>query len=119
MAGASATASARYGAGRVHQAKHWADLRLVQTVKRRLEITDILANVGGLYGGPKIERLQGVLERDGAAPVHFDAKRQMFMHFGLPRSTCDMVGAVTYGPGGDIASWLREPVDGAQLGDLS
>lgn len=85
----------------------------------RLEITDILANAGGLYGGPKIVRLHGVLERDGAAPLHFDAQRQMFLHFGLPRSTCNMVGVVTYGLGGDIANWLQEPVDGAQLGDLS
>lgn len=85
----------------------------------RLEITDILANAGGLYGGPKIVRLHGVLERDGAAAVHFDAQRQMFLYFGLPRSTCNMVGVVTYGLGGDIANWLQEPVDGAQLGDLS
>lgn len=85
----------------------------------RLEITDILANAGGLYGGPKIVRLHGVLERVGAVPVHFDAQRQMFLHFGLPRSTCNMVGVVTYGLGGDIANWLQEPVDGAQLGDLS
>lgn len=85
----------------------------------RLEITDILANAGGLYGGPKIVRLHGVLERDGAAPAHFDAQRQTFLYFGLPRSTCKMVSVVTYSLGGDIATWLQEPVDGAQLGDLS
>jgi hypothetical protein len=84
-----------------------------------ITITDILANAGGMYGGPKIVRLHGVLERDGAAPMHFDAQRQMFMYFGLPRSTCNMVGVVTYGLGGDIAGWLENPEDGAQLGDLS
>jgi hypothetical protein len=84
----------------------------------RIQITDILANAGGMYGGPKIVQLRGVLERPGAAPAHFDAKRQMFLHFGLPRSTCNMVGRVAYSLGGDIATWLQEPVDGAQLGEL-
>lgn len=82
----------------------------------RIQITDILANAGGLYGGPKIVHLQGVLERPNAAPVQFTAQRQMFLYFGLPRSTCSMVGSVTYALGGDIAAWLNEPVDGANLG---
>lgn len=84
----------------------------------RITITDILANAGGLYGGPKIVQLHGVLEREGAAPAHFDAQRRMFLYFGLPRSTCNMVGVVTYGLGGDIAAWLQDPVDGAKLGEL-
>lgn len=84
----------------------------------RIEITDILANAGGLYGGPKIVQLHGVLERPGAAPVQFTAQRQMFIYFGLPRSTCSMVGVVTYALGGDIAKWLQKPVDGAKLGEL-
>ncbi|KRC04210.1 hypothetical protein ASE11_03895 [Hydrogenophaga sp. Root209] len=84
----------------------------------RIQITDILANAGGLYGGPKIVQLRGTLERDGVAPVHFNAQRQSFLHFGLPRSTCNMVGRVTYALGGDIATWLGEPVDGAKLGEL-
>lgn len=84
----------------------------------RIQITDILANAGGLYGGPKIVQLHGVLERPDAAPVHFDAQRQMFLYFGLPRSTCNMVGVVTYALGGDIAKWLHKPVDGAKLGTL-
>lgn len=84
----------------------------------RIQITDILANAGGLYGGPKIVQLHGVLERPDAAPVHFEAQRQMFLYFGLPRSTCNMVGVVTYALGGDIAKWLHKPVDGAKLGTL-
>lgn len=84
----------------------------------RIVVTDILANAGGLYGGPKIVQLHGTLERDGVAPVHFNAQRQSFLHFGLPRSTCNMVGRVTYALGGDIAAWLQEPVDGAKLGEL-
>lgn len=84
----------------------------------RIEITDILANAGGLYGGPKIVQLHGVLDRPGAAPAQFTAQRQMFMYFGIPRSTCSMVGVVTYALGGDIAKWLQKPVDAAKLGEL-
>lgn len=82
----------------------------------RIEITDLLANGGGMYGGPKIVQLRGVLERPNAAPVQFTAQRQMFIYFGLPRSTCSMVGQVTYALGGDIAQWLIKPTDGAKLG---
>jgi hypothetical protein len=82
----------------------------------RIQIIDILANAGGLYGGPKIVRLQGVLERPNTPPARFTAQRQMFLYFGLPRSTCSMVGSVTYSLGGDIAAWLQKPVDGAKLG---
>lgn len=83
----------------------------------RVEITDLLANAGGLYGGPKIVQLRGTLEREGAAPAKFTAQRQMFIYFGMPRSTCSMVGVVTYKLGEDIAQWLRKPVDGAVLGE--
>lgn len=83
----------------------------------RIEITDLLANAGGLYGGPKIVQLRGVLDRPGTAPVQFTAQRQMFIYFGMPRSTCSMVGVVTYALGGDIARWLQKPADGAKLGE--
>jgi hypothetical protein len=82
-----------------------------------VEITDLLANAGGLYGGPKIVRLKGTLERKGESPAHFTAQRQMFIYFGMPRSTCSMVGVVTYALGEDIAKWLQKPVDGAVLGE--
>ena len=83
----------------------------------QLEITDLLANAGGLYGGPKIVQLKGTLERKGEAPARFTAQRQMFIYFGMPRSTCSMVGVVTYALGEDIAKWLQKPTDGAVLGE--
>ena len=85
----------------------------------KVEITDLLANAGGLYGGPKIVQLRGTLERKGEAPARFTAERQMFIYFGMPRSTCSMVGVVTYALGEDIAKWLQKPVDGAVLGESS
>lgn len=83
----------------------------------KIEITDILANSGGMYGGPKIVRIQGVIDRPGKPSAQFTAQRQMFMHFGFPKSTCGMVGNVTYALGGDIMKWMLKPVDGAHLGD--
>ncbi|MDA7416445.1 hypothetical protein PGB34_08705 [Xenophilus arseniciresistens] len=83
----------------------------------RIEIADLLANAGGLYGGPKLIELRGTLERPDAAPARFTARRQMFIYFGLPRSTCSMVGKVSYALGADIAQWLHKPVDGARLGE--
>lgn len=83
----------------------------------KVEITDLLANAGGLYGGPKIVQLRGTLERQGEAPATFTAQRQMFIYFGMPRSTCSMVGVVTYKLGEDIAQWLLKPVDAAVLGE--
>lgn len=56
--------------------------------------------------------------RRGEALARFTAQRQMFMYLGLPRSTCSMVGVVTYALGGDIAKWLQKPIDGAALGEL-
>jgi hypothetical protein len=83
----------------------------------KVQITDLLANAGGLYGGPKIVQLRGTLERQGQASATFTAQRQMFIYFGMPRSTCSMVGVVTYKLGEDIAKWLQKPVDGAVLGE--
>jgi hypothetical protein len=84
----------------------------------KIEITDILANGGGMYGGPKIVQIHGVLDRPGMPPAQFTAQREMFIYFGFPKSTCSMVGNVTYALGGDILKWLRQPMDGARLGDL-
>ncbi|CAN7150237.1 hypothetical protein LJR084_000133 [Variovorax sp. LjRoot84] len=84
----------------------------------KIEITDILANAGGLYGGPKIVQLRGTLERSGEPTAGFTAQRQMFIYFGVPRSTCSMVGVVTYALGGDIANWLQKPTNGATLGEF-
>lgn len=83
----------------------------------KIEITDLLANAGGIYGGPKIVDIQGTLERPGMAPAQFTARRQMFIYFGVPRSTCSMVGSVAYTLGSDIIKWMKKPVDGAFLGE--
>ncbi|MBO9643728.1 MAG: hypothetical protein J7603_11475 [Pseudacidovorax sp.] len=51
----------------------------------RLEITDLLANAGGMYGGPKIVQLHGTLERPGKPVAQFTAQREM-VHLLRPAS---------------------------------
>lgn len=82
-----------------------------------LEITDILANAGGVYGGPKMVQVQGTLMRAGAAPLRFSAQRQTFLRIGGWNTTCGMLSRVTYALGTDIAGWVAKPVNGAVLGD--
>ena len=83
----------------------------------RVEIIDILANAGGVYGGPKIVEIKGTLEKNGTAVASFKARRRSFPLFGIPRSTCNIVGRDTYALGTDMTTWLAKPVDGAMLGD--
>lgn len=45
----------------------------------RIEITDILANAGGLYGGPKIVQLHGVLDHMQSAGMQPGALRIVFL----------------------------------------
>lgn len=82
-----------------------------------VEITDILANAGGVYGGPKMVEVRGTLTRAGQPPLRFSALRQSFMRLGGWNTTCGMLSRVTYALGTDIAAWLQKPVDGAVLGD--
>ncbi|VWX56210.1 conserved hypothetical protein [Burkholderiales bacterium 8X] len=84
----------------------------------RITMTDILANAGGWFSGPKMVELHGVLERPGVAPMQFTAQRQRFIRFGPPRGTCTMVSWVTWDLGSDIVQWLKKPVDGAKLEEL-
>lgn len=83
----------------------------------KVEIIDILANAGGVYGGPKIVEIKGTLEKDGKPIASFTARRRSFPLFGFPRTTCNIVGRDTYALGTDMTTWLEKPVDGAMLGD--
>lgn len=82
-----------------------------------IEVTDILANGGGVYGGPKIVEIRGTLSRTGAAPLRFEARRSTFLRIGGWNTTCGMVSRVTYALGTDVAQWLDKPVDGVRIGE--
>ena len=90
------------------------DIPGVQTLT--IEIIDILANGGGIFSGPKMVEIKGILSRAGADPVSFKARRVSFPVF-PPRSTCNIVGRNTEALGADVAQWLTKPVNGAVLGD--
>lgn len=62
----------------------------------KMEIIDILVNAGGVYGGPKIVEIRGTLEKNGTAVASFKSRRRSFPLFGIPRSTCNIVGRDTY-----------------------
>ncbi|MDM0112782.1 hypothetical protein QTI66_11535 [Variovorax sp. J22R133] len=83
----------------------------------KLEITDLLANAGGIYSGPKMVEIKGTLEQQGQAVASFKARRASFPLIGLPRTTCNIVSRATDALAADTVAWLKQPVDGVFLGD--
>jgi hypothetical protein len=82
-----------------------------------LSISEVHAPSGGVFSGPKWIEVTGTLKGAGA-PKHFRAKRfSTGGAFGQFKGTCAIIGRATKVVGMDIAAWLREPTDGAELGD--
>ncbi len=96
-----------------------ADIKLVGSFSgngRRLElkITEVHAPGGGAFSGPKWIEVVGTLRGDGK-PKTFRAKR---LSTGLTmRGTCSILARAAKATGLDIAAWLKDPKDGAELGD--
>jgi hypothetical protein len=60
----------------------------------------------------------GTLMQDDQAVAAFRAKRfTTGGAFGGFKGTCSIIGRTTKAIGRDIAAWLQNPVDGAELGD--
>ena len=71
------------------------------------------AGRGGQWVGVK-----GSLLRKGKKTVAFTASRSSMGGFmGAYKGTCALLGRCTKALGKDIAAWLKNPVDGASLGD--
>jgi hypothetical protein len=87
----------------------------IKTLK--IEIVDILANKGGVMSGPKMVSIRGALYKDDQRLAGFKGTRSS-MPFFPPRTTCNILGRATEALGGDLANWLDNPVDGAQLENL-
>jgi len=77
-----------------------------------LEITDVHALGGWVFSGPKWMEVTGMLP-SGAS---FRAKRYSATDF-FAGGTCGILGKIIRALGGDIAQWLTQPVDGAEIGD--
>ena len=63
--------------------------------------------------------VKGSLLRKGKKTVSFQASRASMGGFmGAYKGTCSLLGRCTKTLGKDIAEWLKNPVDGAVLGDM-
>ena len=83
-----------------------------------MSITEVFASAGGAWSGPKWMTVTGTLMENGKKVASFRAKRfSTGGAFGGFKGTCSIVGRCTKTIAEDIAGWLKNPVDGAQLGD--
>ena len=84
-----------------------------------MAITEVHMPGGGAWSGPKWLEVMGTLhEGDGDVVASFRAKRfSTGGAFGVFKGNCSIIGRTARAIGEDIAGWLRNPVDGAELGD--
>ncbi|MGK0224116.1 MAG: hypothetical protein ACI9ON_003365 [Limisphaerales bacterium] len=83
-----------------------------------MEITEVFAPGGGVFSGPKWMEVSGTLKENGDDIASFRAKRfSTGGAFGGFKGTCSIIGRCTKALGKDIATWIKKPVDGAELGD--
>ncbi|MDX8389138.1 MAG: hypothetical protein R8M38_01475 [Mariprofundaceae bacterium] len=83
-----------------------------------VEITHVHASGGGAFSGPKSVSVAGKLFKKGKVVASFTGSRYssggMWAGF---KGTCSITGRCVKTLGSDIAKWLKNPVDGANLGD--
>jgi hypothetical protein len=83
-----------------------------------LAIKSVLAPGGGAWSGSKSMVVVGSLHKDGKRVASFTATRYsgggMFAGY---KGTCSIIGRCAKTIGKDIAGWLKNPKDGARLGD--
>lgn len=86
-----------------------------------IEITDLpkyKKNDWAGRGGQWVT-IKGSLLRKGKKTVSFEANRGSMGGFmGAYKGTCALLGRCTKTLGKDIAEWLKNPADGATLGDM-
>lgn len=89
-----------------------SDVQLVDgKAQLSLEISDVHAPGGWIFSGPKWVEVKGSL-----GGKSFRAKR--FSAFDpFSGGTCGILGKIARALGSDIAGWLRDPVNGAEIGD--
>lgn len=84
----------------------------------QLEIVDAVSMGNAWMGHQKFTKVRGTLFEDGAEVASFKGRRNsmggMFAGF---KGSCSVLGRTVEVLGEDIATWLKDPVDGANLGD--
>lgn len=87
--------------------------------KFHIEITGIFAPAGGGFSGPKWMKAKGTLIENGREVASVKSRRNTTGgYFAAYKGTCDIVGRCSEAIGEDFALWLKDPDDGARLGDL-
>lgn len=93
------------------------DTSSAQVVK--MEIHDAQSAGNAWTGHHKSVTVKGSLYRDGQQVAKFVARRNSRGGFGAGfKGSCAVLERTVNAIGKDVAEWLGNPVDGAQLGDL-
>jgi hypothetical protein len=85
----------------------------------QLEIYEAVSLGNAFIGHQKYSKVRGTLFQDGHAVASFKGMRtSMGGAFGGYKGSCSVLGRTIKALGKDVAQWLANPQDGAQLGDL-
>lgn len=83
-----------------------------------IEIVEAVSMGNAFVGHQKYTKVRGALYDDGKQVAAFRARRNsMGGAFGGLKGNCSVLGRTVKAIAGDVANWLRSPVDGAALGD--
>jgi hypothetical protein len=83
-----------------------------------MSITEVHSPGGGSWSGPKWMEVTGTLMQGDQKVAGFRAQRYSTGGaFGGFKGTCSIIGRTTKAIGKDIGNWLKDPRDGAALGD--
>jgi hypothetical protein len=84
----------------------------------QLEIVDAVSMGNAFLGHQKFTKVRGTLLQDGTKVASFKARRNsMGGAFAGFKGSCSVLGRTVEVMGEDIAAWLKDPRDGASLGD--
>lgn len=84
----------------------------------QLEIYEAVSMGNAFIGHQKFAKVRGTLFEDGQRVAAFRGMRNsMGGAFGGYKGSCSVLGRTMKALGKDIAQWLRDPRDGAELGD--
>ena len=84
-----------------------------------LEIYEAVSMGNAFIGHQKYAKVRGTLFEDGQPVAQFRGMRNsMGGAFGGYKGSCSVLGRTMKALGKDIAQWLQDPRDGAELGDF-
>jgi len=83
-----------------------------------IEIVDAVSQGNAFIGHRKFTKVKGTLYENGKMKAGFTGGRfSGGGFFGVYKGSCSVLGRTVKTIGKDVAGWLKNPVDGAELGD--